>query len=93
MYIWQQQQSLFVLMPFSCDILQKNKVKIKLEYWLLEITKSASGARQLTSTLKENKFQVSKIAKKKNNTRDLHKDRETNVINITTAIYYPIREV
>ena len=69
---------------------KKKILKIKLEYWLLEITKWASGARQLTSTLKENKLQVSKIAKKY--TRDLHKDRETNVINITTAIYYPIRE-
>ena len=42
-----KQQSLFVLLPFSCDILQKKKIiiKIKLEYWLPGITIGASGAK------------------------------------------------
>ena len=84
----QQQQSLFVLLPYVKFIAKI--LEIKFEYWLPGITIGASGkpGSQLTSALNENKLQVSKMAQINTHTRDTHKDRESNVIDITTRNYY-----
>ena len=79
-----------VSVPYK--ILLTKILKIKLDYWMLGITIGASGARQpVDISINENKLQISKIKQK--HTRDTHNDRESNAINITTGIYYAIREV
>ena len=83
----QQQQSLFVLLPYVKFIAKI--LEIKFEYWLPGITEGASGTRQ-PSALNENKLQVSKIAQIHTHTRDTHKDSESNAMDITTRNYYVI---